>query len=87
MVFVGGVSSLSFVWDLADLFMALLALTNLYAITRLGKYAYIALADYTRQKKLGVKEPEFDSDIIPNQDGIYAWNKEQQTRESMVDKQ
>ena len=25
--------------------------------------------------------------IIPNQDGIYAWNKEQQTRESMVDKQ
>lgn len=46
MVFVGSIASLSLVWDLADLFMALMAIVNLVAIFMLGKYA-IALCAIT----------------------------------------
>lgn len=50
MVFVGSIASLSIVWDLADLFMALMAIVNLIAIVLLGKYAIAALRDYNAQK-------------------------------------
>ena len=73
MVLVGSFAELGLVWDSADLFMGFLCLTNLYAIARLGKYAFIALDDYVAQKNRGIKEPVFDPKIIPNQDGIHAW--------------
>ena len=73
MVYVGSVAKLSFVWDLADLFMALMAMLNLIAIALLGKYAYVALDDYVRQKKAGVLNPEFDPKVMPNQTGILCW--------------
>ena len=75
MVVFGSFATLSFVWDAADLFMGFLCLTNLYAIARLGKYAFIALADYIRQKSSGIEEPVFDPQIIPSQEGIHAWEK------------
>ncbi len=55
--------------------MGFLCLTNLYAISRLGKYAFIALDDYVKQKNNGIAEPIFDHSIIPNKTGIKAWNK------------
>lgn len=73
MVFLGSVAKLSFVWDLADLFMAMMAMLNLVAIALLGKYAFIALDDYVSQKKAGVMNPEFDPKVMPNRDGILAW--------------
>ncbi len=73
MVYVGSVASLSFVWNMADLFMALMAMVNLVAITLLGKYAYAALDDYLAQKKAGVMEPEFDPHCLPDQTGVYCW--------------
>lgn len=73
MVFFGSMAELSFVWDTADLFMAFLCLTNLYAIARLGKYAFIALNDYVNQKVAGIKEPTFDPAIMPDEMGIHAW--------------
>jgi AGCS family alanine or glycine:cation symporter len=73
MTFIGSVASLSLVWDLADLFMALMALVNLVAITLLGKYAYAALKDYARQKEQGIAEPEFDAGCLPDQKGIHIW--------------
>ncbi len=73
MVFIGSVASLSLVWDLADLFMALMAITNLVAITLLGKYAYISLKDYVAQKKKGIVEPTFEPDILPDKKGVYCW--------------
>lgn len=73
MVIFGSIAELNLVWNLADLFMGLLCLTNLYAITRLGKYAYIALDDYIKQRRNGAKYPRFNPNILPNQDGIYAW--------------
>ncbi len=73
MVLFGSFAELGLVWDSADLFMGLLCLTNLYAVARLGKYAFIALDDYISQKNRGVAEPVFDKKIIDKQEGIHAW--------------
>ncbi|MCR5834253.1 MAG: sodium:alanine symporter family protein [Selenomonadaceae bacterium] len=73
MVLFGAFAELNFIWDLSDLFMAMLAVTNLYAIAQLSKYVFIALDDYISQKKRGIKEPVFNPNIIPNKDGIFAW--------------
>ena len=73
MVLVGSFAELGFVWDTADLFMGFLCITNLYAVARLGKYAFIALDDYVAQKNRGVEEPVFDPKILPNTEGIHAW--------------
>jgi AGCS family alanine or glycine:cation symporter len=77
MVFFGSYASLSLVWDLADLFMALLTITNLYAIVKLAKYAFIALKDYKLQQSLGIKDPEFSPSILPSQHGISSWGNEE----------
>ena len=77
MVVFGSLAELSFVWDSADLFMGFLCLTNLYAIARLGKYAFIVLNDYVRQKINGATEPVFDASILPTQTGVFAWDKTQ----------
>lgn len=73
MVFIGSIVSLSVVWNLADLFMALMAIVNLIAIALLGKYAFCALDDYCRQKKAGIESPEFDPAVMPSQKGIESW--------------
>ncbi|WP_455653721.1 alanine/glycine:cation symporter family protein, partial [Phascolarctobacterium sp.] len=67
MVLFGSVAKVALVWDMADLFMALMAITNLVAIALLGKYAYIALHDYMDQNRAGIEEPEFDPAILPSQ--------------------
>lgn len=76
MVMFGSVAKVALVWDLADLFMALMAITNLGAIAFLAKYAYIALDDYIKQKRAGVLEPVFDRNIMPDQTGIECWQEE-----------
>ena len=73
MVFFGSIAELSLVWNLADLFMGFLCLTNLYAIARLSKRVRIALADYLDQKRRGVTEPVFDPAILGDETGIHAW--------------
>ena len=73
MVFFGSIAELSLVWNLADLFMALMATTNVIAILLLGKIAFIALKDYEQQKKQGIKEPVFKANVLPKQDGVYWW--------------
>ena len=72
----GCVAELPLVWNLADLFMGFLALTNLYAIARLAKYACAALDDYITKKKSGITEPDFSSDTLGDSDGIHAWISE-----------
>ncbi|MDA1675398.1 alanine/glycine:cation symporter family protein [Bacillus cereus group sp. TH152-1LC] len=73
MVMVGAVASLDFVWGLADLFMALMCLTNLVAITLLSKVAFSALRDYGKQKKEG-KEPVFYAENIPGLTNVECWD-------------
>ncbi len=76
MVFFGSIAKLQVVWDLADLFMAFMAIINMIVIAKLGKYAYIALEDYTRQKKAGIKDPEFFVDGIEGLENVEYWHKE-----------
>lgn len=73
MVAFGSVAKISLVWDLADLFMAFMAITNLVAIALLSKFAFLALKDYTRQKEQGVKDPVFRADVLPSQTGVSVW--------------
>lgn len=73
MVFFGSIASLGLVWNLADLFMALMAILNLIAIAMLGRIAYVVLEDYCAQKRAGVKNPEFDPSVLPSSKGVLAW--------------
>ncbi|MDE6290585.1 MAG: alanine:cation symporter family protein [Muribaculaceae bacterium] len=63
-VMVGAVTSLEFVWGMADIFMGLMTLCNLLAIFLLGKYAMRLLKDYQLQRKAG-KNPVYHSSTIP----------------------
>ncbi len=65
MVIFGALAKVQLVWDLADLFMGLMAILNLIAIALLGNIAFAALQDYTKQKKQGIKEPVFKASTIP----------------------
>ena len=76
MVFFGSIAKLQVVWDLADLFMAFMAIINMIVIAKLGKYAYIDLEDYTKQKKAGVKDPQFYVDGIEGLENVEYWHKE-----------
>lgn len=69
MVLFGSVVSLDLVWNMADLFMALMTITNLIAIVLLGKFAFRALADYQSQRKRGIRNPVYKTDI----EGTELW--------------
>lgn len=53
MVLVGALVKVQIVWDIADLFMAFMAILNLIAITLLSKIAFDVLKDYDIQRKNG----------------------------------
>lgn len=72
MVFWGTQSAVSIVWNMADLFMGVMAVINLIAIALLGKFAFAALDDYLQQKKDG-KDPVFHVDNIPGLKNVEAW--------------
>ncbi len=75
MVFIGSVSKIQIVWDLADLFMGLMAIINLIAIFMLGKIAFAALKDYAFQKKQG-KNPVFTKNSIEGLKNVECWDEE-----------
>ncbi len=74
MVLFGSVASLGVVWGLADLFMALMAITNLVAIILLGKVAIAVLNDYLSQRKAG-KDPVFYKDSVKGLDNLDFWER------------
>lgn len=57
-VALGGVAKLATVWDLADVSMGFMAIVNLVAIVLLGKWAFAALRDFSRQAAQG-RDPVF----------------------------
>ncbi|CUP62844.1 sodium:alanine symporter [Clostridium baratii] len=73
MVLFGSVAKVDVVWNLADVFMGLMAIVNLVAIFMLSKYAFLALKDYTEQKKSGIKEPIFKASSIPGLKNAKEW--------------
>ena len=64
-VMFGALASLEIVWNLGDLFMALLTACNLIAIVALGKYAFRLFDDYRKQKRNGIKNPTFHRSQLP----------------------
>ena len=74
-VFFGAVASFEFVWNLGDLFMALLTLCNLIALVFLCKYVFKLLDNYRDQKRQGIKDPVFHrSDLSEVADDLDAWD-------------
>ena len=65
MVVAGSLLSIPLVWQLADIIMALMAITNLTAILLLSPVVTLIARDYLRQRKLGVP-PVFDPARYPD---------------------
>ena len=75
MVLFGSIASMDLVWNIADVFMGLMAILNLIAIVLLSKIAIKALQDYTAQKKAG-KDPVFYASSIPELgDEVEEWRE------------
>ncbi|MCT4796544.1 alanine/glycine:cation symporter family protein [Exiguobacterium alkaliphilum] len=78
MVLFGAIRSAGLVWSIADVFMGLMALVNLYAIFRLAKVARLVLDDYLEQRRQG-EDPVFYADSIedlPGREYLEAWKTE-----------
>ena len=76
MVLFGSVASMDLVWNLADVFMGLMAILNLIAIVMLSKIAISALNDYIGQKKAG-KDPVFYASSIKELgDEVEEWQED-----------
>ena len=74
MVMFGALASFELVWNIVDLFMALLTACNLIAIVLLGRYAFRLLDDYRQQKRQGIKEPVFHRSKLPEiEDELECW--------------
>ena len=74
MVLLGAVLQLKLVWNMADLFMTIMALMNIYAILRLRRIVVDVLADYRKQKQAG-KDPQFNLAEVPSVQHADAWVK------------
>lgn len=76
MVLFGSLAGLDIVWNMADLTMAIMTLTNLIAIVLLSHIVIKALKDYSAQKKQGIKSPVFKKSSIPELDEeVTAWDE------------
>ena len=66
-------NSFDLAWNLADIFMGLMAMMNLIAILLLGKWALAALKDYSEQRAAG-KDPVFVADNVPGMPQTDCWH-------------
>jgi AGCS family alanine or glycine:cation symporter len=73
MVAFGSLASLSVVWNLADVFMGLMALLNMAALIMLRKVAFKLFEDYKKQLKEG-KNPLFHKNTIPELKDVECWD-------------
>jgi len=73
MVFFSAIWSMTFAWNLADLFQALMGIFNIGIIIFLAKHAWSALGDYFNQKADGVEEPVFNPQVLSSQKGVTCW--------------
>ena len=76
MVLLGSLTKVQVVWNLADVSMGLMAIINLVAIALLGKYAFMALDDYTAQKKAGIKDPVFEAKKFKGLEKVQCWGND-----------
>ncbi len=74
-VFFGSVAKVQLVWDLADVFMGIMAFINLIAILMLWKVAKKVLDHYTAQRKQG-KDPVFYADEVEDIGEVECWGRD-----------
>lgn len=68
MVLFGSLATLGIAWSLADIMMGLMTICNLIAISLLGRFAFLLLKDYQKQKRIGIRSPVFHKKSIPELD-------------------
>lgn len=73
-VFLGSIASLGLVWDLADVFMGIMALINIIVIAILSPKAIAIIKDYINQRKEG-KNPIFKAKDIPGLKNTECWDE------------
>lgn len=74
-VYFGAVTKVQLVWDLADVFMGVMAFINLIAILMLWKVAKKVLDNYLAQKKAG-KDPVFYADEVDGIGETDCWERD-----------
>ncbi len=79
MVLFGSMASLEIVWNMADLFMALMAVVNLIAILFLGRIAFRILQDYVDQRKQG-NDPSFHYTNIKGLKNVEWWGAQDNSK-------
>ena len=72
-IFGGALLDFGMVWNLADVFMGIMALINLPVIVILGKTALKTLQDYMDQRKAG-KNPVFHASTVGLEGQVDFWN-------------
>ena len=72
-IMVGCLNNFTLAWNFADITMAFMDMVNLVAILLLGKWAFKALDDYTRQRKAG-KNPVFVAESIEGLPATQCWH-------------
>lgn len=75
MVMFGSLAQVELVWNLADLFMGLMAIINITIILLLGKIAFKVLDDFTTQRNAG-KNPVFYAKSIPTLKNTDCWEED-----------
>ena len=77
MVMFGSMAAVEVVWNMADLFMGIMAILNLTVILILGKVAFKVLDDFTIQRRQGLN-PVFKASAIPGLKGAECWEDEEE---------
>ncbi|MEU3009778.1 alanine/glycine:cation symporter family protein [Nocardia asteroides] len=72
-VFAGALGSVGLIWNLADVFMGVMALVNLAAILPLGVVAFRLLADYRAQRAAGADPVYVHRAEIADPAGVACW--------------
>lgn len=69
----GTAIDVSAVDTVSDTFMALMASVNMIIVLLLSRQVFEAYADYRKQKKAGIEEPEFHKSCLSDTTGITEW--------------
>lgn len=63
-VFLGGVTEATVMWDIADMFLAIMLLTNMVALLFFSKQVAAVTNDYIKQRKAGKEDPVFIASTV-----------------------
>lgn len=73
-VFLSSFYSSDALFVFVDLMMAACGIINVLVMSKLGKYAIEAYADYRRQRADGIEEPDFHKSALSDQSGVTVWD-------------